>query len=46
MGVVVKRGGGCETAVKGNDSGGWSSDGVVFWLGMRQNEDTIEWWRE
>jgi hypothetical protein len=46
MGVVVKRDGGCETAVTENDSGGWSSDGVVFWLRMRQNEDTIEWWRE
>jgi hypothetical protein len=28
------------------DSGGWSSDGVVLWLGRRQNSDAIEWWGE
>jgi hypothetical protein len=33
-------------AVKGNDSGGWSSDGVVLWLMMRQNGDAVEWWEE
>jgi hypothetical protein len=32
--------------VKENDGDGWSSDGVVLWLGRRQNEDTIEWWRK
>jgi hypothetical protein len=37
---------GCETSLKGNDGGGWSSDGVVFWLGRRQNGDIVEWWRE
>jgi hypothetical protein len=30
------------TTVKGNDGGGWSSDGVVFWLGRRQNKDAVE----
>jgi hypothetical protein len=30
--------------MKGNDGGGWSSDGVVLWLGRRQNRDAIEWW--
>jgi hypothetical protein len=34
------------TAVKGNNVGGWSSDGVVLWLGRRQNEDVIESWKE
>jgi hypothetical protein len=33
-------------AVKENNGGGWSSNGVVVWLGRRQNEDVIEWWRE
>jgi hypothetical protein len=32
MGVVVQRGDGCDTVVKGYDGGEWSSDGVVFWL--------------
>jgi hypothetical protein len=31
-----------ETAVKGNDGGGWSSDGMVLWLGRRQNGDAVE----
>jgi hypothetical protein len=35
-----------ETTVKGNNSGGWSSDGVVLWLGRRQNEDAVEWFGE
>jgi hypothetical protein len=35
-----------ETAVKENDDGGWSFDGVVLWLGRRQNEDIIEWWKK
>jgi hypothetical protein len=26
-----------------NDSGGWSSDDVMLWLGRRQNGDVIEW---
>jgi hypothetical protein len=33
---------GHETSLKENDGGGWSSDGVVLWLGMKQNEDVIE----
>jgi hypothetical protein len=36
----------CRTTVKGNDSSGWSSYGVMFWLGRRQNGDAIEWWWE
>jgi hypothetical protein len=31
------------TMVKGNDGDGWSSDGVVLWLGRRQNGDTVVW---
>jgi hypothetical protein len=42
----VRRDDGRETVMKGNDNGGWSSDGMVLWLGRRQNRDTIEWWRE
>jgi hypothetical protein len=30
MSVIVWRDDGCETAVKGNDGGGCSSDGVVL----------------
>jgi hypothetical protein len=37
---------GHEMVVKGNDSGRWSSYGVVLWLWMRQNRDVVEWWRE
>jgi hypothetical protein len=36
----------CGTSMKGNDDDGWSSDGVVFILGRRQNRDTIECWKE
>jgi hypothetical protein len=46
VGVVVRRDDMCETMVKGNDGGGWSSDGVVLWLGRRQNGDVVEWWGE
>jgi hypothetical protein len=35
-----------EIAVKENNSDEWSSDGVVLWLGRRQDEDTVEWWGE
>jgi hypothetical protein len=42
MDVVVQRDDGRGTVVKGNDGGGWSSDGVVLWLGRRQNRDAIE----
>jgi hypothetical protein len=28
---------------KGNDGGGWSSNGVVLWLGRRQNRDAVEY---
>jgi hypothetical protein len=30
------------TVVKGNNGGGWSSDGVVLWLGTRQNGNVVE----
>jgi hypothetical protein len=43
MSVVVWMNDGCETMVKQNDGGRWSSDGVVLWLGMRQNRDVVEW---
>jgi hypothetical protein len=46
VGVIVRRDNGLGTAIKGNDGDGWSSDGVVLWLGRRQNGDTVEWWRE
>jgi hypothetical protein len=46
VGVIVWRDDGREIAVKGNDGGGWSSDGVMLWLGRRQNRDAIEWWEE
>jgi hypothetical protein len=42
MGVVVRKDNGRGMAVKENDSGGWSSNGVVLWLGRRQNRDVIE----
>jgi hypothetical protein len=42
VGVVVRRDDRHETAVKGKDDGGWSIDGVVLWLGRRQNGDVIE----
>jgi hypothetical protein len=35
-----------ETIVKENDSGGWSSDKLVLWLGRRQNGDVVEWWKD
>jgi hypothetical protein len=34
---------GHEIVVKGNDSGRWTSDGMVLWLGRRQNGDAVEW---
>jgi hypothetical protein len=46
MGVIGLRDNGHGTMVKGNDDGGWSSDGVVLWLERRQNGDAVEWWRE
>jgi hypothetical protein len=42
VGVIVRRDNRCETAIKGNDDNRWSSDGVVLWLGRRQNRDAIE----
>ncbi len=42
MGVIVRSDDENETIVKENDDGGWSSDDMVLWLGMRQNRDTIE----
>jgi hypothetical protein len=35
---------GCEIVVKGNDNGGWSSDGMLLYLERRQNRDVVEWW--
>jgi hypothetical protein len=46
VGVVVWRDDGRGTAVKGNGDDGWSSNGVVLWLGRRQNGDMVEWWGE
>jgi hypothetical protein len=36
----------CGITVKWNNGGGWSSDGVVLWLGRIQNRDAVEWWIE
>jgi hypothetical protein len=33
VGVVVRKDDGHERVVKRNDSGKWSSDGIVLWLG-------------
>jgi hypothetical protein len=38
----VWRDDGRRTTVKKNDDSGWSSDGVVLWLGRWQNGDTVE----
>jgi hypothetical protein len=46
MGVVVWRDAGRGTVVKENNDDGWSSDGVVLWLGRRQNGDEIKWRRK
>jgi hypothetical protein len=46
VGVVVRRDDGCGMVMKGNDDGGWSSNGMVLWLQRKQNGDTVEWWRE
>jgi hypothetical protein len=46
MSVVVWRDDGRGMTMKGNDGGGWTSDGVVLWLVRRQNEDVVEWWGE
>jgi hypothetical protein len=40
--VVVQKDDGHQTAVKGNDGGRWSSDGVVLWLERGQNGDVVE----
>jgi hypothetical protein len=42
MGIVVQRDDGREIALKGDDGGIWSSDGVMLWLGRKKNGDTIE----
>jgi hypothetical protein len=44
--VVMWRDDEHKTAVKENNGDGWSSDGVVLWLGWRQNKDVVEWWEE
>jgi hypothetical protein len=41
MGVIVWRNDGHGTVVKGNDGDEWSSNGVVLWLGRRQNGDVV-----
>jgi hypothetical protein len=46
MDVIVQMDDECKTAVKGNDDSGWSFNGVVLWLGRRQNRDVVEWWGE
>jgi hypothetical protein len=46
MGVIVQRDDGCKIAVKGNDGGGWRSDGMVLWLGRRQNGHMVKLWGE
>jgi hypothetical protein len=35
MGVIVQRDDEHEIAVKENDGDGWSSDGVMLWLGRK-----------
>jgi hypothetical protein len=42
MGIIVWRDDECETTMKENDDSRWRSDGVVLWLGRRQNGDMIE----
>jgi hypothetical protein len=42
MGAVVWRDDGREITVKWNDDSGWISDGVMLWLGRKQNGDAIE----
>jgi hypothetical protein len=44
--VVVQRDDERGMAVKGNNSDGSSSGGVVLWLVKRQNGDTVDWWGE
>jgi hypothetical protein len=39
MGVAVRRDDERGMTVKENDDGGWSSDGVMLWLGKMQNRD-------
>jgi hypothetical protein len=46
MGVVMRRNNERETAVKGHDGDGWSSDGMVLWVGRKQNGDIVKWLRE
>jgi hypothetical protein len=42
MDVIMRRDGGYEAVVKENNDSEWSSDGVVLWLGRRQNGDAVE----
>jgi hypothetical protein len=46
MGVNVQMNDEHGTTEKGNGGCGWGSVDVVLWIGMRQNEDAIEWWAE
>jgi hypothetical protein len=40
--IIVQRDDRYKIMVKENDDGGWSSNDVVLWLGMRQNRDTVK----
>jgi methionine synthase II (cobalamin-independent) len=43
VGGIMRRDDGHAMVEKGNDGGGWSSNGVVLWLGRRQNRDAVEY---
>jgi hypothetical protein len=42
VGVIIWRDDECETAVKENNDGGWSSNDILLWLEKMQNRDTSE----
>jgi hypothetical protein len=42
VGAIVRMDNEHVTVIKENDDDGWSSEGVVHWLGMRQNRDAVE----
>jgi hypothetical protein len=43
MDIIVWRNDWRETAMKENDGGRWSSDGVVLWVRRRKNRDVRDW---
>jgi hypothetical protein len=43
MDIIMQRDNECETTMKGNNDGGWSSDDMMLWLRRRQNRDAVEW---